>query len=656
MILYIAEKPSLGRAIASALPKPHQRGYGYIKTGKDQVVSWCIGHLLQQAEPQDYNAHFKSWSLQHLPIVPQQWKLKPRESAKAQLEVLRKLVEQADQLVHAGDPDREGQLLVDELLHYLDVDKQKLAKVKRCLISDLNPNAVKRSLDNLHSNAEFQALSRSALARSRADWLYGINMTRAYTLHGRQAGFRGVLSIGRVQTPVLGLVVHRDQEIEQFTSVDYFKVQAELQTEKGETFYAEWVPSDACEPYLDSNRRNLSKPLAENVVKRISFKPATVSKLERKKNKQSPPLPHSLSSLQIDCSRAFGLSAQQVLDICQTLYEKHKLITYPRSDCRYVPEQHHQLAQDILNTIQNNLIKLKQTQYDDAYAQLDTDRKSKAWNDKKIDAHHAIIPTAAKLSGLTAQEQLVYSLVCRNYLYQFLPPYVYFDTKAEIIIEKGLFIARAKELVQSGWKEIASGRSANTRQTDSTKIDPDNSLTSPISGGNNLPRLKKNQSLTSLQAKVLERKTTAPPYFTDASLMSAMTGIALFVKDIELKKVLRDTDGLGTEATRAGIIELLFRRQFLQRKGKSIRATHAGRIFIQALPSTVTLPDRTARWESLLTKISANQANYDDLMSPLGVELAALISQSHQANLRELKGLGNSSSEYNCPQPSEKTQ
>ena len=354
MRLFIAEKPSLGRAIADVLPKPLRKSEGSIVAANGDTVTWCIGHLLEQAEPEVYDPAFKKWSHQHLPIIPAKWQLNAKKKTARQLKTVIKLIKQADQLVHAGDPDREGQLLVDEVIHFAGVSKAKVESVQRCLISDLNGAAVKRAVMGLKPNREFMSLSISALARSRADWLYGINLTRAYTLQGQKAGYNGVLSVGRVQTPVLGLVVRRDQEISNFVSRAYFQVWANLQTENGEKFKAKWLPSKECEAYLDDQGRNLSKPLAENVAKRISHKPAVVSKLKRQLKKQSAPLPYNLSALQIDSSKAFGLSAKQVLDICQALYERHKLISYPRSDCRHLPLEHFSQAQALVGVIQSN--------------------------------------------------------------------------------------------------------------------------------------------------------------------------------------------------------------------------------------------------------------------------------------------------------------
>lgn len=245
MRLFIAEKPSLARAIADVLPKPHRRGDGYIACGNNDVVTWCVGHLLEQAQPDAYDSRYARWSLADLPIIPEKWRLQPRPSVSKQLNAIKKLLLEADEVVHAGDPDREGQLLVDEVLDYLDLTAEKRQNVRRCLINDLNPQAVARAVERLRDNRDFIPLCVSALARSRADWLYGINMTRAYTLLGRNAGYDGVLSVGRVQTPVLGLVVRRDEEIENFVPKDFFEVKAHIVTPKEERFVALWQPSDS---------------------------------------------------------------------------------------------------------------------------------------------------------------------------------------------------------------------------------------------------------------------------------------------------------------------------------------------------------------------------------------------------------------------------
>jgi len=388
MRLFIAEKPSLARAIADVLPKPHRKGDGYIECGNGQVVTWCIGHLLEQAQPDAYDSRYARWNLADLPIVPEKWQLQPRPSVLKQINVIKRLLADAEQVVHAGDPDREGQLLVDEVIDYLQLAPEKRQQVQRCLINDLNPQAVERAIERLRANSEFIPLCVSALARARADWLYGINMTRAYTLLGRNAGYQGVLSVGRVQTPVLGLVVRRDEEIENFVAKDFFEVKAHIVTPAGERFTALWQPSDACEPYQDEEGRLLHRPLAEHVVSRITGQPALVTAYNDKRESELAPLPFSLSALQIEAAKRYGLSAQNVLDICQKLYETHKLITYPRSDCRYLPEEHFAGRHAVMNAIGAHAPDLLPQPV------VNPDTRNRCWDDKKVDAHHAIIPTA----------------------------------------------------------------------------------------------------------------------------------------------------------------------------------------------------------------------------------------------------------------------
>jgi DNA topoisomerase-3 len=602
MKLYIAEKPSLARAIAAGLPGPQKREEGFIRCGNGDLVSWCIGHLLEQAEPDAYDPAYKQWRLEHLPIVPRQWQLKPRPKVRSQLAVLRRLCQEADELIHAGDPDREGQLLVDEVIDFLKVPAAKRRAMQRLLVSDLNPAAVKRALARLRPNSEFVPLSVSALARSRADWLYGINLTRALTLQGRRAGFDGLLSVGRVQTPVLGLVVERDRQIEAFVAKPYYEVQAHLQTAFDVPFTALWQPSEACARWQDDEGRVLSEALARNVAQRIGGQPGTVEEATRKPGRQPPPLPYNLSALQIDASKRFGLSAQQVLDACQQLYERHRLITYPRSDCRYLPAEHHREAREVVAAIARCEPALAK-----AVDGADTGLKSSAWNDSKVGAHHAIIPTSRALAGdaLKGSERQVYELVARQYLMQFYPPWQYADARLALRIEGGLFVAKARQTLAPGWKALL-GKSAEEET---------------------LPPLAVGDAVHCARGEVLSKMTQPPKPFTDATLLAAMTGIARFVTDPQLRKVLRDTDGLGTEATRAGIIELLVTRGYLLRRGKTLNASEAGRGLIDALPSAVSRPDLTAHWESALEAMTRREGSYDQFMQGLQQSLSELIEQ-----------------------------
>lgn len=625
MRLFIAEKPSLARAIADVLPKPQSRGDGFIKCGENDYVTWCVGHLLEQAEPEAYNPIFKQWRLEHLPIIPDKWQLIPRKDVAKQLKTVEKLIHQADELVNAGDPDREGQLLVDEVFSYANLSVEKRDQIKRCLISDLNPSAVEKAVQKLQPNRNFIPLATSALARARADWLYGINMTRAYTIRGRQAGYHGVLSVGRVQTPVLGLIVRRDFEIEHFQPKDFFEVVAHIQNEKTTenstalfTFTALWQPSKACEDYQDEDGRVLSQSLAENVVKRITQQPAEVMEYSDKREKETAPLPYSLSALQIDAAKRFGLSAQEVLDICQRLYETHKLITYPRSDCRYLPEEHFAERMSVLNAISTHA-----PAYRTLPDILNMEHRNRCWNDKKVEAHHAIIPTAKNRTvNLTQQELNIYTLIARQYLMQFCPDAEYRKSKITLNIAGGSFIAQARNLQTAGWKTLWGKEDNDEEQQEAP-----------------LPVVKKGQILFCSKGEIINKKTQPPKPFTDATLLSAMTGIARFVQDKELKKILRETDGLGTEATRAGIIELLFKRGFLYKKGKNIHSSEAGRILIQALPDIATQPDMTAHWESQLTGISQKQTSYQQFMETLTQMLPDLVRYVNFNALRRLSSV-----------------
>lgn len=640
MRLFIAEKPSLGRAIADVLPKPLLKKDGFIVASNGDTVSWCIGHLLEQVEPEVYNPDYKKWSHEHLPIIPEKWQLTAKKKTSKQLRVLRKLVKRADQLVHAGDPDREGQLLVDEVINFLGVSQTKTAAVQRCLISDLNAKAVKRAISKLRPNNDFIPLSTSALARSRADWLYGINLTRAYTLQGKKGGYNGVLSVGRVQTPVLGLVVRRDQSIDRFVSQPFYEVWANLETENGEVFAAKWRPSKECQAFLDQQGRNLSRPLADNVAGRISHQSAQVKRLQRNQKRLAAPLPFSLSALQIEASKAFGLSAQQVLDICQGLYERHTLITYPRSDCRYLPKDHFNEANHVVAAVQSNsgmstaFTKLLGDRSEGAKL-LDLKLKNRSWNDSKVSAHHAIIPTQKKLTAaklattLNADEEKVYRLVCRNYIAQFLPQHEYYAVEADVGIETGLFVATAKEPIAVGWKAVFP----TSKPKQDSVSDPEQKI----------PSLQVGQSLKSLIAEVVEKNTSPPKPYTDATLLGAMTGISAHVTDRELKKILRETDGLGTDATRAGIIELLFKRGYLRRQGKTIFSTPTGQALVKVLPSVATYPDLTALWESQLSAIHEGTGSYQELMMPLHAQLKSMVEESRSVIPQGLRGLGGKS-------------
>lgn len=630
MILYIAEKPSLAKAIAQVLPKPHQFQDGHIVLGNGDKITWCFGHLLEQAPPDQYDDKYKQWRIQDLPILPQTWKLQVKASTKKQFSVVKKLIKECELIVHAGDPDREGQLLVDEVIHQCKVAKGKVQRTQRCLISDLNPAAVKRALSSLKSNRDFVPLSTSALARSRADWLYGMNLSRICTLQGQKSGFKGVLSVGRVQTPLLGLVVQRDRSIENFTSKAFYEIEIDVARDNGGQFRAKWQPSQLFEDAKDEEGRIVKREVVVSLAERVQNKSAKLKKISDKEKQQTAPLPYSLSSLQIDAAKRFNLNAKQTLDTCQSLYEKHRLITYPRSDCRYLPSAHHQEAPKVIEAISAN-----QNQLSSLSHQCDSRLRTKAWNDKQVGAHHAIIPTSKRHSGaLSDWEQKVYDLISRQYLMQFLGPFVYRHKQLELEVEKEMFIAQAKSTLALGWKQALGGK-VDERDSDMT-----------AGNDKNLFAVSRGEALYCVDSHILDKMTTPPKRFNNASLIAAMSGIARYVENADLKKILRETDGLGTEATRAQIIELLFSRGFLAYRGKEIIASEIGRALIETLPSSLSTPDMTAAWEHQLEAISERALSYQNFIQPLQGRIAELISEISDLSFRQLQGKSAPSGNY----------
>lgn len=610
MKLYIAEKPSLGRAIAAALPGPQQQGQGWIRCGEGKqsfTVSWCIGHLLEPAEPARYNPRWQKWRAEDLPMVPDQWQLTPKESVKKQLNVLESLIRKAEVIYHAGDPDREGQLLVDEVLRYFEAK----CPVQRVLINDLTPKAVARALQQPRDNREFRRLSHSALARQRADWLYGINLTRHFTLSYQRQGEQGVYSVGRVQTPVLGLVVERDNTIDNFEPKPFFRVlahchESDLNEAEPTTFAARWVPSETFRQHLDEENRLLNGDTAKQIAADVEGRSGTVTEARFRDRNEAPPLPFSLSALQIEAGRLFRMGARDVLDTAQNLYERHQLITYPRSDCRYLPEEHFSQREQVVNAIFRVSQALQPEQ-----PRLDLGRRSAAWNDKKVDAHHAIIPTArSRPSGQLSQaEARIYNLIARHYLMQFCADAVHREGKLTLAIGDHRFRASETAVAESGWKALEI-RLRDNHQDQSAAP---------------LPRLKQGDPVHCARSEIQERKTQPPQPFTDATLLSAMTNIARFVDDPELRKTLRDTDGLGTEATRAAIIETLFRREYLRREKRHIRSTDKGKALIGALPDAIRQPDTTARWEANLESIRQGKGDPKAFMADLEVQIRRFI-------------------------------
>ena len=615
MRLFIAEKPSMAREISKCLPenKNIQKRNGYFIQG-DDVVTWVVGHVLHQAEPGDYDDKYIRWRPQDLPIVPTEWKLLVTDSSRQQFETVKELIGKADIIVNAGDPDREGQLLVDEVLYFVGNTKP----VQRILLNALDEKSVKSALGDLRDNKDFHNLYQSALARARADWLIGMNLSRAYTLSERYKGNKVTLPIGRVKTPTLALVVRRERELADFKPVDYFTVKI-LYTHENGTFWATWQPKDE-QKGLDPDGRLINKGVAESLVQQLaSSLDGMVKSVTKSKKKDLQRLPLSLSSLQVLAGKAYSYDPQTVLDTAQKLYEK-KLTTYPRSDCEYLPPNQYGDRMAILsNLAQSGDEKLSQ------WAQnADRNIKSRAWNEKKITAHHAIIPTtvACNVNSLTQAERNIYFLISQAYIAQFYGEHVYEQTRIVVGQCEEEFVANGRVVIEEGWKSLYKRQKSKTNADgDEPDLTDERGAESgpkkdAIEEADRLPSVKKNDSVKYTDSSVESKQTKPPSRFTPSTLLQAMKEIHKFVKNEELKKQLKAVSGIGTEATRANIIDELISRGFMKTSGKKqvLSPTDTGYLLVDALPDELLYPDETAIWEERLALMSEGEDTLESFL------------------------------------------
>lgn len=607
--LFIAEKPSMGRAIAQgleALGDKSQSADGCIHVGSD-TVTWLFGHILEQYSPDEYDEKYKRWHIEDLPIVPSVWKLKVKPDAKKQYKIVSALAKEADEIIHAGDPDREGQLLVDELLAHIGVLKTK--PVKRILLNALDVKSVQEALRHIRPNDEFVGLRNSALARSRADWLIGMNLSRIYTILARSAGYDSVVNVGRVKTPTMGLVVRREIEIRTFKPVTFFTPQVEFRHANG-SFRAKWKAQE--QDGVDEEGRILKKDLAEEILTASSVPPAKIESVEQKKGTSPQRLPYSLSALQIDAGKIFGYSPQEVLDTQQALYEK-KLTSYPRSDCDYLPENQLGDAAAILKNLAAADSSLERF-----IEKADLSIKSRAWNDKKISAHHAIVPTTVetKLSDLSEKEKKLYMLIAKSYIAQFYPAQEFLSTKVELSAGGEMFTASGKVILQQGWKSLYQN---DTKEDEEAQ--------------QSLPDMQQGDSVEFAGGKIVEGVTKPPARFTPATLLKAMKEIHKYVHDKELAASLKECSGIGTEATRAGMIDELEKRGFIKKAGKNFVPTEIASSMCRILPESLIYPDLTARWEDALDKIGKKEMSLADFGAQQKRFLDELLAGAKEAKI-----------------------
>lgn len=581
--LIIAEKPKMGLEIAEALAKPHKKGQGYIETG-DGIVTWCVGHIMRSYLPKEYNPEWEKWSLSYLPMLIDDWQIKVESTKSAQFKIIKELLSKCTEVVNAGDPGREGQLIVDEVLVFLKNKKP----VKRILLNSLDKASVTTAFKNLRDNKEFLPTYEAAVCRGYADWLMGMNATRAYTLLAQKTGYKGVLSVGRVQSPTLAIVVRRDIEIENFVPHDYYTIIGTFE-HNSIPFNAYWKPQDNITPttWLDPDGRLINKIEANNIASKVIGKNGIIKDYEEKDGKEFAPLPFNLSKLQIYANAKWGMTAKEVLDICQELYEKHKLQSYPRTEYQHLPENLFTEASIITAHIGRSHPHLA-----NAVQGVDVNLKSSAWNDKKIGDHYGLIPTQveANLSQLTDKEKKIYQAVCERYLAQFYPPCEYRTAVVKVECEKEIFQANGKVILVQGWKKVFG----NEEEEDKKNNDEVEQI---------FPEMKQGQNVLCKDSKLSEKKTTPPSYYTEGTLLGAMTNVHTLVNDPIQKQKLKDKKGIGTEATRTGIFETLFKNNLLVRNGKKIISSSAGRELIKVLPEKVINPALTAVWEDALDKI-----------------------------------------------------
>ncbi|MEO5377482.1 MAG: DNA topoisomerase 3 [Magnetococcus sp. DMHC-6] len=611
MILYLCEKPSQARDIASVLGATGKRD-GYLE-GSGSQVTWCIGHLLELLSPDAYKPEWKTWQLHTLPIIPEHWQLEVRSQVSKQLKIIKGLLKGVHEVVLATDADREGETIGREVLEYC----LYRGKISRLWLSALDEASIRKALATLLPGQQTEPLYLAGLGRSRADWLVGMNLSRAYTLLGQRNGYQGVLTVGRVQTPTLKLVVDRDRLIENFKPVAYFDVLVQLQVEKGQ-FQAKWIPPKA---HTDEEGRCLNKELADQVVTKVQGQTGVIQSAETKRKQESPPLPLELSTLQQEASRRWGMGAQRLLEVAQALYEKHKAITYPRTDCRYLPCSQRNDVPTIFAAL---------TQSDPSLIPLiqaaDSSLISKAWNDTKITAHHAIIPTGSKvhLENMSHEEKQVYDLIRRHYLAQFFPAFEYDQTILQALIQQELFRASGRVEKIAGWKQVL-------RQEDKKSAEQED--THP------LPQVQIGQPVQVVDAQMHEKQTKPPERYTEGTLIQAMKNIGLQVEDPRLRKILRETAGIGTEATRASIIENLLKRGLLVKEGKkSLLSQPAGRALVDMLPHSVTDPATTAVWEQALDDIAHSPNSQEGLQEFLNKSIFWVQRLIH--NVKEKERLG----------------
>jgi DNA topoisomerase-3 len=595
--LLIAEKPSVGQDLARVLKGPFKKQEGWLE-GPEDVITWAVGHLVQLAEPDEYDPKFKRWRMDDLPIVPEHFKLVVRdERSRKQMTVVSKQLAREDigEVVNACDAGREGELIFAYLY-----EKAKAKKpVQRLWLSSMTNAAMKRALSELRPAEEFERLEQAARSRSEADWIVGMNATRAATIRLRSS-FDGAVSLGRVQTPTLAIIARREEEIRAFQPEDYWLIDARFEPSEdparryGGRFHA------GSKPRLASEAEALA------IVAAVREKPGEITKVEKREVTDKPPMLYDLTSLQRDANTRFGYSARRTLGAAQRLYEEHKALTYPRTNSRFLTSD---MAAEIKPTAE--LVGAR-PEYREAAAYvtgLDLLPLARVIDDSKVTDHHAIIPTRAEhpVEKMDTDDRRVYDMVVRRFLAAFHPEAVLENTRVETTVEGHVFRTRGKVLLVPGWRGVylaaAEEPEAAEAPSDEDEVDHDA-----------LPRLEQGEPSLTLEVESLAKQTKPPRRYTDASLLGAMETAGKLVDDEALREAMKDS-GIGTPATRAAIIERLIDVGYVERDGRALVATEKGLNVIRLLGEhALTSPDMTGSWEQRLGRIERGEDSREQFM------------------------------------------
>jgi DNA topoisomerase III len=578
--LIIAEKPSVARDLTDALPGTFENHDSYYES-EDTVITFAVGHLVELIAPEEYDERLKKWRMDDLPIIPDEFRLHARDKkAEKQLKVIHKLLQRddVDKVVNACDAGREGELIFAYIYETSGVDKP----VERLWINSLTKTAIKEGFEHLRPGEQLRQLEAAARSRSEADWLVGMNATRAATIRGR-AWVGGVVSLGRVQTPTLALLVKREREIQAFVPEPYWLVHAEFDPR----YQGLWFEGD--ETRLKEAKR------AEEIAAKVSGKDGTVESVERKEQSERAPLLYDLTSLQRDANRRFGFSARRTLQVAQSLYEDKKAITYPRTSSRW-------LSGDLVPQLKPTAATLQPIGEYAAAARyvlgLQQLPLARVVNDSKVDDHHAIIPTDVEhdVSRFSPDERRIFDLIARRFLAVFHPPARYARTTVVTLVEEERFRSRGKVTLEAGWRGVYGLLSDADAQQQRQDEEGENESAE-------LPPLEQGQTVKCASAEVEAKETKPPPRYTEATLLSAMETAGKLIDDEELREAMKES-GLGTPATRAETIETLIRREYIERAGKDLTPTPKGLQVITMLEEhPLTSPELTGNWEKRLTDI-----------------------------------------------------